>query len=135
MGSALHRTMELFGLREPVINEEPQDYDNDEPYDLEDNTAQDEYAPLLGGMPRIVTKHCTRFEDAQEIAEDFREGNPVIMNLNDMQHADARRMVDFACGLSLGCYGKLQKVTDRVFLLSPATIESLGPEAVEPGRA
>ena len=73
-------------------------------------------------MNEILTVHPRQYKDAQVIAESFREGIPVIINLSQMSEPDARRLVDFASGLSQGLYGKIERVTKQVFLLSPAHI-------------
>ncbi|HEU0257688.1 MAG TPA: cell division protein SepF [Microbacteriaceae bacterium] len=77
-------------------------------------------------MNEILTVHPRQYRDAQAIAESFREGIPVIINLSQMSDADARRLVDFASGLSQGLYGKIERVTSKVFLLSPAHISVSG---------
>ena len=68
--------------------------------------------------------------DAQLIAENFRDGIPVIINLSQMSDADARRLIDFASGLSLGLYGRIERVTSKVFLLSPENVAVSGDGAV-----
>ncbi|MGL3200911.1 MULTISPECIES: cell division protein SepF [Curtobacterium] len=77
-------------------------------------------------MNEILTVHPREYKDAQSIAESFRDGIPVIINLTQMTEADARRMIDFASGLSLGLYGKIERVTNKVFLLSPAHVAVSG---------
>lgn len=84
-------------------------------------------------MNEILTVHTRRFNDAEAIAESFREGIPVIMNLTQMSEPDARRLIDFASGLSIGLYGRIERVTSKVFLLSPAHVAVSGDAAdVEP---
>ena len=73
-------------------------------------------------MNEILTVHPRQYRDAQVIAESFREGIPVIINLSQMTDGDARRLIDFASGLSQGLYGKIERVTNKVFLLSPAHV-------------
>ncbi|PCN46614.1 cell division protein SepF [Curtobacterium sp. 'Ferrero'] len=77
-------------------------------------------------MNEILTVHPREYKDAQSIAESFRDGIPVIINLTQMTEGDARRMIDFASGLSLGLYGKIERVTNKVFLLSPAHVAVSG---------
>ena len=72
---------------------------------------------------RIATVHPRNYADALIIGESFRAGTPVIMNLTDMDDAEARRIIDFAAGLTVGLYGSLERVTTRVFLLSPESVE------------
>ena len=58
---------------------------------------------------------------------------PVIINLSQMSEPEARRLIDFACGLSQGLYGKIERVTAKVFLLSPEHVAISGDAAeVEP---
>lgn len=77
-------------------------------------------------MNEILTVHPRQYKDAQVIAENFREGIPVIINLSQMSEPDARRLIDFASGLSQGLYGKIERVTSKVFLLSPAHVAVSG---------
>jgi cell division inhibitor SepF len=80
-------------------------------------------------MNEILTVHPRQYKDAQVIAENFREGIPVIINLSQMSEPDARRLVDFASGLSQGLYGRIERVTSKVFLLSPAHVAVSGDQA------
>lgn len=75
--------------------------------------------PEPADLSRIVTVHPKTFNDAKTIGESFRDGFPVIMNLTDMEDFDAKRLVDFAAGLIFGLRGTFEKVTNKVFLLSP----------------
>ncbi len=75
------------------------------------------------GLQRITTIHPRTYNDAKTIGEAFREATPVIMNLTDMGDADAKRLVDFAAGLVFGLHGAIERVTAKVFLLSPAHVE------------
>jgi cell division inhibitor SepF len=72
---------------------------------------------------QITTLHPTTYSEARTIGEHFRDGYPVIMNLTEMDEADAKRLVDFAAGLAFGLRGSFERVTNRVFLLSPANIQ------------
>lgn len=72
--------------------------------------------------PRIVTLHPGTYNEARTIGECFREGTPVIMNLTGMDDADAKRLVDFAAGLAFALRGSIDKVTTKVFLLSPTDV-------------
>jgi cell division inhibitor SepF len=87
-------------------------------------------------LRRIVTVHPATYNEARVIGEAFREGTPVIMNLTGMSESEAKRMVDFAAGLVFGLHGAIERVTNRVFLLSPATVEVESDRADErvPGR-
>jgi cell division inhibitor SepF len=142
MANPLRKTMVYLGLA-------------DEEFDYEDEAPQAPAAPVAPvsqGAPRaaqvtplrrptakqtagatdmneILTVHPRQYKDAQVIAENFREGIPVIINLSQMSEPDARRLVDFASGLSQGLYGKIERVTNKVFLLSPAHVAVSGETA------
>jgi cell division inhibitor SepF len=87
-------------------------------------TATKQAAPVE--LNEILTVHPKQYRDAQVIAETFRDGVPVIINLSQMSEGDAKRLIDFASGLSQGLYGKIERVTSKVFLLSPAHVAVLG---------
>jgi cell division inhibitor SepF len=75
--------------------------------------------PRTADVSRIITVHPRTYNDARVIGEHFRDGVPVIMNLSDMEDVDAKRLVDFAAGLIFGLRGSIERVTSKVFLLSP----------------
>ncbi|MDC4233087.1 cell division protein SepF [Actinomyces sp. B33] len=77
-------------------------------------------------LSRIVTVHPEGYSDAMLIGEAFRAGTPVIINLTELAEPEARRLVDFAAGLTFGLHGAFERVTNRVFLLSPSTVEVCG---------
>jgi cell division inhibitor SepF len=74
-------------------------------------------------LARITTLHPRTYNEARTIGEHFREGTPVIMNLTEMVDSDAKRLVDFSAGLTFGLRGSIERVTSKVFLLSPANVE------------
>ena len=82
-----------------------------------------EHVSQTTDLARITTLHPRTYNEARTIGEHFREGTPVIMNLTEMVDSDARRLVDFAAGLIFGLRGSIDKVTNKVFLLSPANVE------------
>ncbi|HEY9323665.1 MAG TPA: cell division protein SepF [Agromyces sp.] len=86
--------------------------------------------PTPAPVSEILTVHPKQYRDAQVIAENFRDGIPVIINLSQMSDADARRLIDFASGLSLGLYGRIERVTSKVFLLSPENVAVSGDGGV-----
>jgi cell division inhibitor SepF len=75
------------------------------------------------GQHRITTLHPRTYNEARTIGEHFRDGTPVIMNLSEMDDSDAKRLVDFAAGLIFGLRGSIERITQKVFLLSPADVE------------
>ncbi|MEV2254019.1 cell division protein SepF [Streptomyces sp. NPDC050147] len=78
---------------------------------------------------RIGTVTPDSFRDARGIGELFRDGVPVIINLTSMDPGDAKRVVDFAAGLTFGLRGSIERVATRVFLLSPADTNIVNGEA------
>jgi cell division inhibitor SepF len=93
-----------LAVREPVVVPEPAPAPTPQPY-------------------RITTLHPRTYNEARTIGERFRDGMPVIMNLTEMDDADAKRLVDFAAGLSFGLRGSIERVTAKVFLLSPQNVD------------
>ena len=84
-------------------------------------------------LARITTLRPRAYNEARVIGEHFREGIPVIMNLTEMVDSDAKRLVDFAAGLIFGLHGSIERVPNKIFLLSPANVEvaDLGAPARE----
>ncbi|HLY67636.1 MAG TPA: cell division protein SepF [Chloroflexota bacterium] len=82
-----------------------------------------EHVPQMTDLARITTLHPRTYNEARTIGEHFRDGTPVIMNLTEMVDSDAKRLVDFAAGLIFGLRGSIERVTNKVFLLSPANVE------------
>ncbi len=78
--------------------------------------------PRTADMSRIITVHPRTYNEARTIGEHYRDGVPVIMNLTEMEDVDAKRLVDFAAGLIFGLRGTIERVTSKVFLLSPQNV-------------
>jgi cell division inhibitor SepF len=84
-------------------------------------------APTRGGSSMSsdpYTVRPRRFDSAQEIADKFKEGQPVIMNLEATERDVSRRLIDFASGLCYGLNGSMEKVASGVYLLKPAGARS-----------
>jgi cell division inhibitor SepF len=73
-------------------------------------------------LDSIFTIHPRFYNEARTIGENFREGQPVLMNLSDMEESERKRLVDFASGLVFGHHGSIERVTSKVFLLTPANV-------------
>lgn len=73
-------------------------------------------------MSEILTVHPRSYSEAPQIAANFRDGVPVILNLAQVNDIDARRIIDFVGGLVLGLNGRVERVTGKVFLLTPEHI-------------
>ena len=80
-------------------------------------------------LARITTLHPRSYNEARTIGERYRDGMPVIMNLTELDAAAAKRLVDFAAGLAFALRGGFDKVTNRVFLLTPADVEVSADDA------
>jgi cell division inhibitor SepF len=79
-------------------------------------------SPVVTELSRITTLHPRNYNEARTIGEHFREGIPVIMNLSEMDDSDAKRLVDFSAGLVFAVRGTIERVTSKVFLLSPPNV-------------
>ncbi len=94
--------------------------------DLAERRRPSAVAAPAGGtiaeLSRITTIHPRTYNEARTVGENFRDGTPVIMNLSEMDDSDAKRLVDFAAGLVFATRGTIERVTNKVFLLSPANV-------------
>ena len=84
--------------------------------------------PVSQPLDRIVTITPRFYSEARAIGEYYREGNPVIMNLSDMEEAERKRLIDFASGLVFGHAGTIERVTSKVYLLTPPNVTVSGEE-------
>ncbi len=76
--------------------------------------------------PASVKVHLvlpSRFDDAKQIADRFKDGIPVILNLQGADQELSKRLIDFASGLTYALDGGMQRVADKVFLLTPRNVE------------
>lgn len=145
MAGALRKTMLYLGLADDRGEHEQYVDEYDEPEATMVDDFEAEVTPLRpqsapsrpmteahaapaheGDIRRISTIHPRSYNDARKIGEAFRAGTPVIMNLSDMDDSDAKRLVDFAAGLIFGLHGAIERVTNKVFLLSPSSVEIAG---------
>ena len=79
-------------------------------------------ASTASDLARIETVTPRTYNDARTVGEHYRSGVPVIMNLSEIDDEDAKRLVDFAAGLVFAVHGSINRVTAKVFLLSPENI-------------
>ncbi len=92
------------------------------PVPIQGATSAPAPTPRTADMSRIITVHPRTYNEARTIGEHYRDGVPVIMNLTEMEDVDAKRLVDFAAGLIFGLRGTIERVTSKVFLLSPQNV-------------
>ncbi len=126
----------LFEEADPELDELRADASQYDVEDTEQHQAREERAvaniadhrrtpraaTVATPMSRITTLHPRTYNEARVIGENFRDGVPVIMNLSEMSDADAKRLVDFAAGLVFAVRGSIERVTNKVFLLSPPNV-------------
>ncbi len=137
MSGAMRRIGEYLGLLEDTgryddYDEETQQHEAVTPRasrpqpvaDLAERRRPVVAAPVaeVAELSRITTLHPSTYNEARTVGEHFRDGTPVIMNLSEMADADAKRLVDFAAGLVFATRGSIERVTNKVFLLSPANV-------------
>jgi len=73
-------------------------------------------------MDQIFTIHPRFYNEARTVGERYRMSQPVLMNLSDMDESERKRLVDFASGLVFGLHGSIERVTSKVFLLTPENV-------------
>lgn len=150
MAGALRKTMLYLGLAEDERAEHTADHGDSDEYAVPEDEMHEHEAQVTpinrasvaqqfrapeSDLRRITTVHPRSYNDARVIGEAFRSGTPVIMNLSEMDDADAKRLVDFSAGLIFGLHGSLERVTSKVFLLSPAHVEVTGEDHTPDVRA
>jgi cell division inhibitor SepF len=105
--------------------------------EIDDIFADDEPAPRSGSRTRVlrpvgedgragVQVHLVvpkNFNDAQQVADQFKESIPVILNLQSADTELSKRLIDFASGLTYALDGGMQRIADKVFLLTPRNVE------------
>jgi cell division inhibitor SepF len=93
-----------------------------------ERSEQQRRRPVVEALPTpsAVRVHLVvprSFNDAQQIADKFKEGVPVILNLQSSDQELSKRLIDFASGLTYALDGGMQRVADKVFLLTPRNVE------------
>jgi cell division inhibitor SepF len=79
--------------------------------------------PLPSASVKVHLILPRSFNDAQQIADRFKDGVPVILNLQSADNELAKRLIDFSSGLTYALDGGMQRVADKVFLLTPRNVE------------
>jgi cell division inhibitor SepF len=135
MKNVWHRALAYFGLAEDEEFEDlSQDYDEYEepsPYPERPTVKKiqrnDDRSTILRSITSPSVKvHVVEprsFNDAQRIADKFKASIPVIVNLQSTDSDLSKRLIDFASGLTYGLNGGMQRVAERVFLLTPSNVE------------
>lgn len=140
MAGAMRRMGEYLGLVEQAEYDEAAEYETpaaartpaavrtpapEQPAARPVTALEDRRQPgmSVADLARIETVTPRTYNDARTIGESFRSGVPVIMNLSDIGDDDAKRLVDFAAGLVFAVHGTINRITAKVFLLSPEGVQ------------
>ncbi|MBW3092486.1 cell division protein SepF [Bifidobacterium sp. 82T10] len=99
------------------------------------STSTRESNPFQSRVSRITTIHPKTYDDAQLVGRALRDGVPVVLNLTGVAEPIAYRIVDFSAGVVFGVRGSIERVTPRVFLLSPAQVNIKVEEPQAPSAA
>ena len=136
MAGLVNRVMSYMGMSDvqddDAIESNEQDRSFDSDYSVAPGIQRDDASrsrdfssPRVGSanrMSRITTIHPKSYDDAQMVGRALRDGTPVVLNLTGVSEAVAYRIVDFSAGVVFGVGGSIERVTPRVFLLSPAQV-------------
>ncbi|MFC5221512.1 cell division protein SepF [Bifidobacterium leontopitheci] len=151
MAGFMRSAMSYLGMADVVDDDEPIDdaqedtgFDSDHsvtpvstasPAPAQSAAPARESNPFQGRVSRITTIHPKSYEDAQLVGRAIRDGVPVVLNLTGVSEAVAYRIVDFSAGVVFGVRGSIERVTPRVFLLSPAQVNIKVEEPQKPSSA
>ena len=145
MAGFLKNAMSYLGMTDvvddddPVLDEEPAESSFDSDHSVTPMTSnassgtsgasrESSTSPFPGRVSRITTIHPKTYDEAQMVGRALRDGVPVVLNLTGVPEAVAYRIVDFSAGVVFGVRGSIERVTPRVFLLSPANIKVDEPQ-------
>lgn len=82
---------------------------------------------ISGGAPaKVVVIHFTSFDDAKDAADHLKNKKPIVANLEKLDNETTRKVVDFLSGAVYGVDGKIQNVSNRIFLITPSNVEVAG---------
>lgn len=145
MAGFMKNAMSYLGMTDvvddddPVLDEEPAESSFDSDHSVTPMTSnassgtsgasrESSTSPFPGRVSRITTIHPKTYDEAQMVGRALRDGVPVVLNLTGVPEAIAYRIVDFSAGVVFGVRGSIERVTPRVFLLSPANIKVDEPQ-------
>jgi cell division inhibitor SepF len=84
-----------------------------------------------GGDVRVHLVIPKSFNDAQQVADKFKQGIPVVLNLQNTDNDLAKRLIDFASGLTYALDGGMQRIAHKVFMLTPRNVQISAEEKAE----
>lgn len=90
-----------------------------------------ERAPRNGGDVRVHLVIPKSFNDAQQVADKFKQAIPVVLNLQATENDLAKRLIDFASGLTYALDGGMQRIAHKVFMLTPRNVQISAEEKAE----
>ena len=145
MAGFMKNAMSYLGMTDvvddddPVLDEEPAESSFDSDHSVTPMTSnassgtsgasrESSTSPFPWRVSRITTIHPKTYDEAQMVGRALRDGVPVVLNLTGVPEAVAYRIVDFSAGVVFGVRGSIERVTPRVFLLSPANIKVDEPQ-------
>ena len=151
MAGFMKNAMSYLGMTDvvddddPVLDEEPAESSFDSDHSVTPMTSnassgtsgasrESSTSPFPGRVSRITTIHPKTYDEAQMVGRALRDGVPVVLNLTGVPEAVAYRIVDFSAGVVFGVRGSIERVTPRVFLLSPANIKVDEPQTSKSTR-
>ncbi|MDF7664186.1 cell division protein SepF [Bifidobacterium sp. ESL0763] len=142
MAGYMKKAMSYLGMTDVVDDDEDDEMIDDEPdstdFDsdatvtpvLQQSPAPAQSAPSHGShtfpagrLSRIATICPKSYDEAQKVGRAVRDGIPVVLNLTGLAESVAYRIVDFSAGVVFGVRGSIERVTPRVFLLSPSQVK------------
>lgn len=146
MAGFMKNAMSYLGMTDvvddddPILEEEPAESSFDSDHSVTPMTSnassgtsgtsrESSTSPFPGRVSRITTIHPKTYDEAQLVGRALRDGVPVVLNLTGVPEAIAYRIVDFSAGVVFGVRGSIERVTPRVFLLSPANIKVDEPQS------
>jgi cell division inhibitor SepF len=88
-------------------------------------------APRNGGDVRVHLVIPKSFNDAQQVADKFKQSIPVVLNLQGTDTELAKRLIDFASGLTYAMDGGMQRIASKVFMLTPRNVQISAEERAE----
>jgi cell division inhibitor SepF len=84
-----------------------------------------------GGDVRVHLVIPKSFNDAQQVADKFKQSIPVVLNLQNSDNDLAKRLIDFASGLTYALDGGMQRIAHKVFMLTPRNVQISAEERAE----
>ena len=126
--STMNKMLQWIGIAEP----------EEEVYEVETDTEETiepamplgrkaKVSSIAGGAPsKVVVIQFLNFDDAKDAADHLKNRKPIVANLEKLDNDTTRRVVDFLSGAVYGVGGKIQNVSNRIFLITPSNVEVTG---------